>query len=943
MAQQNNWYVRNIQGQHKGPLTDSQVIEQIRQGHFSGQEAIARVGETKWYPITQHPPFFEALVEGLNREMSSHADDTTQVDMDDPQDVTQLDLHKKNKAKSLEEQIAELQNAKKQESFESAPQDRVEEPVAHTASSAPAADIPVASSVPEKSGLLKWIHLVLMGAIALVVILIGMTYFSSPGVTKKDRIRLRMVKLTGATAAPAAYENYLKKAFLHILQHTIDDYQKSQELLAAVIEKNNQASEAMELLCITYKELWPYSYQDSKDIEAIYSIFRQASILQANKSASGVCYSVYLLTVGEYDKAKNYMEDALRRDPGLLFFNQLMGDLLEQQQKYSTAIYYFQKVRELWSTQTRLKSWIKPILLEARTHRKLTRYNESLTAYQEALKLYPGHTLAMMELGVLEFEAYRQSEKAMAYITKALQSSEKFPTEIKAEAYFVMAQMSQQQGDKKKALQYANQSFSIDSSAGKVKEFIVNLGGRSALESVQIDSSNMLYLGTQYMKLGNYFAAQAEFRSAFEADPTNALAAYHAGQSLWELNQSTEAIKWVEKAIHADAGLVSAYVTLAEYYSYRYDYEGAALILKNVQSRFPRNNEIFRGYAKIEFLRGNFKSARQFAEKALKYYPMDIVAMQTMSKSSIELGDYQTAMQDINKTLEIDPHSPENHCIYARVIAGIHGAAAGIDYINRKIEESPDVLVYKKTLADIFIEEKNWSGARPVLLQILSAKKDDKASLLNLAIVFKNEGYANRALEMYLTAASLDPLDPTALFMAGELYMQAGNYKSAQAQFERVLRINKRYPKVYYNLGKASMDSKDYEKAIQMAQMEQHINPNIAESYLLAAEAYYRMGQYSSCASEYQKALARRPQTAEIYISIARCYRLSGALESAVTMLDQAGQRESGNAEIYKELGATYHMQGLLVPAYAAYETYLSLAPNAPDKSDIERIMKELQ
>ncbi|MBY0314085.1 MAG: tetratricopeptide repeat protein [Bdellovibrionales bacterium] len=938
MSQDNSWYVRNIQGQHKGPLSDKDVIEHIRQGYFSGQESISRVGETRWFPITQYPPFFDALVESLNQEMNQVKDETTEIQGDEVSEQTEITGNKKAVVeKPLWQQIEEFHKQKKEEMIQFELERRQLE--ANTNSDIPASKAP---TPPSQNIFAKFFNLFVIGGIAFVVIAVGMVFFSTTKPTK-DRIRLRMVKMTGASDAPNTYDSYLKKAILHLLQHTIEDYQKAQELLATVIEKNNGASEAMELLCITYKELWPYSFQDSKDIDTIYSIFRAASVLQSDKSASGVCYSIYLVTVGEYEPAKNYMEDALRRDPGLLFFNQLMGDLLEQQQKYSTAIYYFQKVRELWSSQTRLKPWIKPILQEARTQRKLGRYAESLNAYGEALKHYPGHTLATMELGILEFQAFRHADKAVTYIQKALQSSEKFPQDIKAEAYYVMAQVSQLQGNKREALEYANKSFSIDSSNADVKALIVNLGGRSALESVQLDSSNMLYLGTLYMKLGNYFAAQAEFRSAFEADPTNALAAYHAGQSLWELNQSSEAIKWVERAIHADPGLVSAYVTLAEYYSFRYDYEGAAQILKNVQNRFPRNNEISRGFAKVEYLRGNFKSARSFAEKALSYYSMDVGAMQIITKANISLGDNQAALSSINKTLEIDPHSPENHCLYARVIANLHGPGAGIDYINRKIEESPDVIAYKKTLADIFIEEKNWSGARPVLQQIISMKKDDKPSILSLAMVYKQEGYVNRALEMYLTAASLDPLDPTPLFLAGELYMGAGNYTSAQAQFSRVLKINKRFPKVYYNLGKAALESKDFTKALEMAQMEQHINPNIAESYLLAAEAYYRMGQYSSCATEYQKAIPKRPQTADIYINLARCYRLSGALESAVTMLDQAAQKESGHPDIYKELGATFHMQGLLVEAYTAYERYLALAPNAPDRGDIERIMKELQ
>src|SRR5690606_26575486 len=134
-------------------------------------------------------------------------------------------------------------------------------------------------------------------------------------------------------------------------------------------------------------------------------------------------------------------------------------------------------------------------------------------------------------------------------------------------------------------------------------------------------------------KLRNYFAAPAEFRLAFEADPQNALAAYHAGQSLWELNQSTDAMKWVEKAIHADPGIISAYVTLADYYAYKHNYEGAAQILKNISRRYPNNNEIYRGFANIEYKRGNLKMAIQYAQKALDAYPMDVGALQVVSKS----------------------------------------------------------------------------------------------------------------------------------------------------------------------------------------------------------------------------------------------------------------------------------------------------------------------
>ncbi|MBY0383890.1 tetratricopeptide repeat protein, partial [bacterium] len=243
----------------------------------------------------------------------------------------------------------------------------------------------------------------------------------------------------------------------------------------------------------------------------------------------------------------------------------------------------------------------------------------------------------------------------------------------------------------------------------------------------------------------------------------------------------------------------------------------------------------------------------------------------------------------------------------------------------------------------IYIDSKNWNVARSILENILAVKKEDKAAIMSLAFVYQQEGYVNRALEMYLMAASFDPLDPTPLFHAGELYMSAGSYKSAISQFERVIKINKNFPRVYSQMGRAALENKDYERAIELAKIEKEMNPSLAEPYILTAEAYYKQEQYQECASEYQKAIMRRSQGTDIFIQMARCYRLAGALDPAIQMLDKAAQLESGNANIYKELGAVYHVQGQLQQAYSAYERYLHLAPNANDRASIERVMKELQ
>jgi Flp pilus assembly protein TadD len=53
-------------------------------------------------------------------------------------------------------------------------------------------------------------------------------------------------------------------------------------------------------------------------------------------------------------------------------------------------------------------------------------------------------------------------------------------------------------------------------------------------------------------------------------------------------------------------------------------------------------------------------------------------------------------------------------------------------------------------------------------------------------------------------------------------------------------------------------------------------------------------------------------------------------------MLSLAQARESGYAEIYREQGAIYELKGDARSAAQAYNKYIGLSPNAPDRAEIE-------
>ncbi|RYZ69566.1 MAG: hypothetical protein EOP05_14645, partial [Proteobacteria bacterium] len=159
---------------------------------------------------------------------------------------------------------------------------------------------------------------------------------------------------------------------------------------------------------------------------------------------------------------------------------------------------------------------------------------------------------------------------------------------------------------------------------------------------------------------------------------------------------------------------------------------------------------------------------------------------------------------------------------------------------------------------------------------MLSIFKDKKA-LVALGKALQAQNYRPQSLETFLRAAVLDPSDAEPIYLAGMLYADTGKLPEATRQFERVLKINPRYPRTHVALGQMALRSGEAKKALEEAMKERETNPNLADSFILAAESYYALKQYSNCAAEYQQA-TRQIRSAAIMVRMARCYRMSGAL-----------------------------------------------------------------
>ncbi|MFS4458992.1 tetratricopeptide repeat protein [Bdellovibrio sp. HCB2-146] len=954
------WVVKTRSGQVKGPYSTEAILRMIAEGVFSGQEMISKLPDGQWTLISKEPHFYDKLLEAL-------------------EGVVEVDP---KKAQKMEAETVIIRPPTPQQPKEQKPSPPTKDSFANLQverkgtmpggvypSPPPASVPPTVTSVEEKTKgsvielsnlknlekgeLLKAVKLPVV-AIALILI-IGLWVVFSGDSDSGEKIHLLAPGKASSTLSDAEVKTKLNEALLAIEQDTFESYVQAQNKLVSIIEGSPMNLEVRGLLCVVYKELWPFSFQDAQDIKTISAVTQATRTLNVVSPFGQLCESVKLMTSGRYKEAKGAIESVLEMSepfsllPVLYDFK---AELLAGEKDLMNAVPYYEKASQLWDR------WLNPQVAMARTMAQQDNFTDAANVLRKVIAANPKHKEAKILLGVIEFRGFRNAESAYANLNAALETRGRIPPLVEAEGYHILAEILVLRNEKGKALSAAQKGFALNPNNNDLRQLVVRLGGSDKIKGEKGANNELLYLGDQYVRQGDFLAAQAEFKAAFEVDPKNGTAALKAAKSLWQLNQSFEAIEWLNKAMKAEPKLVSAYVLQADYMSQRYDFTNAMQVLTNATRIAPNNYEVLRGLALLEFRKNNMVGAVNYGMRAIKAYDGDIdtyillskangflsQSIMPINKKEIERKENtaKDAIRYATKAVEIDATNPEAQITYAKVLAQTNGVDSGISYLNELIKRFSYTVDYRVALAEIYKSEDRYNQSKQIYQTVVEIDPKNKKAWLGLGESEKALGLNEKALKAFLSAAVLDPTDGDALFQAGKLYLETSRYDEAIQQFKRVQRLNPNYPRTFYYIGKSAYAAGDFATALEAAKQEKRQNPNIADSYILAAEVYAAKKQFGECAGEYAYAMKLRPQGADIYVKSAQCYRQSGSLEVAEDMLSLAAARENGYAEIYREQGAIYEMKGDGRSAAQAYNKYLGLSPNAPDRAEIEMKLQRL-
>lgn len=198
-----------------------------------------------------------------------------------------------------------------------------------------------------------------------------------------------------------------------------------------------------------------------------------------------------------------------------------------------------------------------------------------------------------------------------------------------------------------------------------------------------------------------------------------------------------------------------------------------------------------------------------------------------------------------------------------------------------------------------------------------------------------------RSAEAFRLLGTLRPGDPSlqakSLFCQARAHIAASQFDAAISALNRSLAIEPEFACAYNALGVALGRLGRNPESRQAFETAAKLTPEWALPYLEMARQMIAAGDLRGAVPHLEKAAKLNPKSIGILWTLARAHRLLGNGQDFVRAANATVALDRNYAPIYTEIGQFYETAGDSVKAAQAYDSYLILAPNFADSTEVRK------
>ncbi len=424
-------------------------------------------------------------------------------------------------------------------------------------------------------------------------------------------------------------------------------------------------------------------------------------------------------------------------------------------------------------------------------------------------------------------------------------------------------------------------------------------------------------MGDLFHGQGEYNRAQAQFKRALElAQQSKSQAESQIAVKLIDSlirNHDWDEASRVMAKYRNSPKLRSAIDRLAGDLAYHQkNYVQAISFYRKAMSRDTIDTEVYSSYANVLRETENFRDAQFFYSIAQRLDPFNTAAIVGAAKCLLKTNGVTEAVSRIQDELARLPRAR------ADLLSGI----AEIFFMAQEYEKA---LRFTEDAQDIDSDyPDSYRIQGDIYLREIRAKKENK----------------KKALEAFKAYSDRKVSDPYGYLQRFEIFIKDGDFEQAEEALQRVSEVSPRYPELHYRRAKMLGKMGRTKDALVELEREIEINPRHLPSWLDLGEIRTKAGDLEEAAKSFNQAMTLDPQSPFAKIGAGYVNYLRRQYGPAIALYQAALALDKGNPEVHKKLGLAYRDSGDQPSANRHFQLYVDLAPDAPDRADVEAMKR---
>lgn len=763
-------------------------------------------------------------------------------------------------------------------------------------------------------------------------------------IPKVLKIRPQLPVQNVAQPDPGKSQKIFNEGVRYYLLDTVDGYRLAAEkfLVAASVDGSNVR--AVALLASSYLNLIDSSNKDENYFSVILKLIELSRAKNVDLPETVIADAEFYVTANKAEAAENRIVEftKLQRSFGDMYY--YLAWVLYQRGDYRTSARYLSQFPDNKVGTPRV------FYLRGQLAEKLSSTEDAVHEYGNAIKLSPTHAKSRIRIAALLEQNGRVIEGA-GHLQYVISHPSLLSSKDLAYAYFLFSRLKQVLQNYPQAKEAIQKAIALDHNNSDFLLEFYSLKAKTGTDVSEVRGKARMYYfmseGEKFLQQGQNQEAMNRFLQARESDFSSPIPPLRIGDMFARQRDEISALLNYKKAAELAPNDIDIWSKYIEALIQNYEWKEAEKAMDRFRGRADANSAIDKLAGDMYAKQGMYVEAMSFYRKAMGRESIDPAVYMSYGRALMATRNYQHAPLFFALAQRLDPLNVDALIGSAQAVAQAESIDRGISILQDEIQRTGTSRAELfAAIGSLQIQKGDFLSAQQSINQAIESNADFPDSYRYRAMIELNriqtaglkgkelDQALDRALAAFKAYSDRNPSDPAGYLERFRIYAEQKQYEKASEELNRVYTTFPKYPGLHYLKGNLYLVQGQHELAVAEYQTELKNHPHHVDTLVAYAKELIQQKDPDQAMVQLNKAMMLAPQLAEPKHWAGYAAYLSKNYQGAIALYQAAIQLDAGNPMIYKRLGLAYKTLGDLPAASKAFQRYIELAPDAPDRAE---------